>query len=269
MIRHGQSEKNARLSLSKDSRLTPLGREEARRTAAALLEKRIRKLYCSPQQRALETAAILAQAWRCEVEVWVALAEKNFSGEEHGLRRSEILARFPGFRLPPEVDEEGWARHWQEESNEELSRRMLGVATMINEWAAGSAALGAAQEAAQGTAQEVAQPVAPPVAQPSAPPLAPPATIACVIHGTSGNALLRHLLGIKEEGRIRFRLQNCSITRLVFEPEGVLRVYSLNEVHHLDGLAGSADLTGQGGPVGQTGLTDPAGLTDEAAEEIS
>ena len=114
MVRHGESESNAKLSESKDSRLTELGRMQAARAGERLAREAkdaaaggpIDALYCSPQLRALETAAIIARYLGLRPKVRVDLAEHGFSGPEPGLPRRKILARFPDFELPDEVDED-------------------------------------------------------------------------------------------------------------------------------------------------------------------
>ncbi|HZO89014.1 MAG TPA: histidine phosphatase family protein [Chthonomonadaceae bacterium] len=66
VIQHGQSTHNANQDVpyNPDSPLTPLGREQAQRTARALQDARLGAvaLYASPQCRALETAFALQQA---------------------------------------------------------------------------------------------------------------------------------------------------------------------------------------------------------------
>ncbi|HEX6972383.1 MAG TPA: histidine phosphatase family protein [Limnochordia bacterium] len=213
LVRHGESESNAKISESRDSVLTPLGAQQAERAAEALRAESIERLYCSPQQRALQTAAILCRALGIRPQVWVELSEHGLSGPEVGLPRSVIERRFPDFDLPPSVDEAGWARHWEQESTEELAARMGRVAAEIRNWHA------------EGV----------------------PERAALVIHGGSGTMLLRHLLGISPALDVRFGHTNCGITRLRFEGETV-RVLYLNDQRHLVGLPERTEVPNAMGP---------------------
>lgn len=172
------------------------------RVAGALRGEELEKLFCSPQQRALDTAAILAAHLGLQPEVLVDLCEKGFSGLEPGLSRSTIEERYPGFRLPLAVDEDGWARHWTGETRDELVCRMASVGRQIRQWAE------------EGRYQRVA----------------------CVIHGTAANELLRFLLCVDATSTVRFRHSNCGITRMAFREAGVLQVITLNDTGHLSGL---------------------------------
>lgn len=207
LIRHGESESNAKLSESRDSPLTPLGVEQVERAAQALQSESIERLYCSPQQRALQTGALLGEALDLRPQVWVALSEHGLSGPEVGLSRSLIMQRFPILDLPPAMDEAGWARHWQQETREELAVRMGQVAAEIRRWVANSECQ----------------------------------RVACVIHGASGTALLRHLLSVSPVSDVRFSHVNCGITRLRLEAETV-RLLLLNDRRHLVGLPESSEL---------------------------
>ncbi|MCP3855252.1 MAG: histidine phosphatase family protein [Actinomycetia bacterium] len=111
MVRHGQSEWNAqgRWQGQADPPLTNHGRLQAMRAAEKL--GMFDALASSPQQRALETATILAEAIGVgPVLIDDDLRERN-AGEWSGLTREEIDEQWPGYldkgRLPPsfEADE--------------------------------------------------------------------------------------------------------------------------------------------------------------------
>lgn len=62
LVRHGQDTDNAVgiLNGRRDTELTELGREQARRVAEKLRDKSVRKVYSSPLKRAYETAQIIS-----------------------------------------------------------------------------------------------------------------------------------------------------------------------------------------------------------------
>ncbi len=97
MVRHGQSEWNAqgRWQGQADPPLTNHGRIQARRAADKL--GMFDALASSPQQRALETATILAEAIGVgPVLIDDDLRERN-AGEWSGLTREEIDAQWPSY----------------------------------------------------------------------------------------------------------------------------------------------------------------------------
>lgn len=208
LIRHGESESNAGLTTCKDSHLTPLGKSQATRAAEALRSAGIEKIYCSPQQRGLETADILGEVLGLQPEAWVDIAERGFSGPELGISRSEMSRRFPGFILPQSIDEEGWARHWDGEDDQELTLRMSRAGKEMERWALERRY----------------------------------AMVACVIHGTSGTALLRYLLRVDPFSPVHFRHQNCGMTRIEYGKSGSIRLNTLNDTAHLAGLPESSRL---------------------------
>jgi broad specificity phosphatase PhoE len=118
LVRHGQSEWNAegRWQGQADPILTDLGRLQAREAARAL--GAVDAVWASDLQRAVETAAIIADHLGVgPVVVDPDLRERD-AGEFSGLTRPEIAARYPGFlddgRRPP-----GW------EPDESLVARAL------------------------------------------------------------------------------------------------------------------------------------------------
>jgi probable phosphoglycerate mutase len=106
-LRHGESVSNAApgrdLSDAEGDRLTDRGHEQAALAAAHLDNLRIDRLWCSPLQRAQETAAPIAARLGLEVEIHDDLVELRegdahyeLSGEEQRLARwSERMAAHP------------------------------------------------------------------------------------------------------------------------------------------------------------------------------
>ena len=116
LVRHGQSEWNAvgRWQGQADSPLSDLGRLQAREAARAV--GAVDAVWASDLQRAVETAAIIAESIGVgPVVVDPDLRERD-AGEFSGLTRPEIEERFPGYlaahRRPPswEPDEHLLAR---------------------------------------------------------------------------------------------------------------------------------------------------------------
>lgn len=207
LIRHGESESNAGLSTSKDSTLTPLGLDQAARAIPPLTGAGIERLYCSAMQRALQTAAVLGGGLGLRPHVWTQLSEHGLCWAESGLSRSEIVRRFPLAILPPEVDEEGWARHWPGETWEESSARMAGVAAEVR------------RLAGENNLKRIAM----------------------IIHGGSGSLLIGHLMGVAPDAGVRlFDHGNCGITRLDLREDGAIILRSLNDRHHMNGLPDSS-----------------------------
>ncbi len=129
LIRHAESENNA---LSRDTLhqrkvdpdLTPLGyrqrdllaRHIGTETDAAGEGYRITHLYTSAMYRSLLTTKPVSDALGIAPKVWPDLHEKGGLYLERdgcirgytGMTRAEILAAFPGYCLPAELDERGW-----------------------------------------------------------------------------------------------------------------------------------------------------------------
>jgi len=96
LVRHGQT------SMSIDDGfcgitevpLAPIGHCQAQVLAERLCKQHIDVLYCSPQQRALETAASIAAALGLEIRTLDALREIDFGLWENRLR-AELIQEYP------------------------------------------------------------------------------------------------------------------------------------------------------------------------------
>lgn len=98
IIRHGQSEANAKgvaQGSKSDTGLTKQGKSEARRTAEFLKRKGIRvdRVFSSPIQRAMETAAPIARAFGCKIVQADELVETD-KGKLSGLTGPEITKKY-------------------------------------------------------------------------------------------------------------------------------------------------------------------------------
>ncbi len=118
LIRHGQSESNARLTLALDAVLTELGQSQAVATANALLDKLIVNdlsrcsVYASPFRRTLQTSAPFAERSGLTVLAYPDLCEyfnshnaayQSFTGITSGERAEEFpfVADDSSFPCPP------------------------------------------------------------------------------------------------------------------------------------------------------------------------
>ena len=137
-IRHGQSENNKKdtddlaihSTRAADPPLSSLGRRQVQQTAERLRKqllggRAVKAVFCSPMQRAIETAAILrdrCELGECVFEAHADLCEEGglFEGQrfrrksstaaDHlsGLTREEIAARWPWLGLADSLTPEGW-----------------------------------------------------------------------------------------------------------------------------------------------------------------
>lgn len=98
LIRHGETPRNVeQLALGRDDvPLTERGHEQARALALALAGTPIAAIYSSPLQRALSTAAPLAEALGLPVQIEDGLIEMDI-GEAEGQTFAELRERYPDF----------------------------------------------------------------------------------------------------------------------------------------------------------------------------
>jgi alpha-ribazole phosphatase len=96
LIRHGEPEAYARGRCygKLDVSLSNLGREQMRSVARRLKKTPLSAVYCSPRQRAYESAKILAVEHNLDVSSDPRLCEIDF-GEFEGLTYDEAAERYP------------------------------------------------------------------------------------------------------------------------------------------------------------------------------
>lgn len=100
LVRHGQTSWNleGRTQGNKDSSLTPLGIEQAKKLGEYFRNIELNEIYCSPLERAYSTAQIIANIKNLDYKLDSRLVEMNF-GEWEGLTRLEIKKKYPnGFK---------------------------------------------------------------------------------------------------------------------------------------------------------------------------
>lgn len=95
-VRHGQTNTavNHVFCGTTEALLTSTGRWQAQALAERLRHESIDALYCSPQQRALETAAPIADVLRLEIRQQDALREIDF-GLWENRSRTELTREYP------------------------------------------------------------------------------------------------------------------------------------------------------------------------------
>jgi broad specificity phosphatase PhoE len=96
LVRHGETTLSAedRFAGSTDVPLGPDGQAQARRLAARLAPDPIAAVYCSPMQRTVQTASIVAQPHGLELMTRDGLREMDH-GRWEGLRRADVEVRYP------------------------------------------------------------------------------------------------------------------------------------------------------------------------------
>ena len=110
LIRHGQSESNARLTLALDSDLTDLGVRQAEATARYLLSESLlsaparAEIFVSPFRRALQTCRPLARLAGIRAHVYADVCEFFADSNDAyraftGLAPDEICEQYPFVRL--------------------------------------------------------------------------------------------------------------------------------------------------------------------------
>jgi len=131
LIRHGQSYNNMIADQTRrlqDPHLTELGIKQAQRAGEYIGQANwgITHLYCSAMFRALHTCQPIAEALNMQPEVWVDTHEgggiflKDYATGTvtgyGGMTRSQILEKFPNYKLPDTITEAGW---WDAAKGEE------------------------------------------------------------------------------------------------------------------------------------------------------
>lgn len=196
LIRHAETDYNAqgRVQGRSDSPLSDLGRRQAVRLRDRLGEIGLDAAVSSPAQRSVETA-------RAALDGAVAL-------ETHEGLREMDLGVWEG-RLAAEL-RRSYPREVEAWFHRPASVRIEGAETLRGFRRRVAAAMGRIREAH------------------------PDQTVAVFTHGGVIRIYLTALLGMKLDDVWRFKVQNCSLTRVLF-PGGRPRLDLLGDVHHLRG----------------------------------
>ncbi len=195
LIRHGRTEWNAlwRIQGEIDVPLDDEGRRQAQALALAFKDVSLAAVYASPLQRAAETAAAVAGVHGLDLSFDDRLKERNW-GAFQGMRREEAARVYPEAEAALRRDPLH-ARPPQGESFTELRERA-------------EAALRAIAGKEQGA-------------------------VAVVCHGGTIVAGLMALLGLDRWPRVRFVIENASISLLDVTPDGSVVTHYVNRRDHL------------------------------------
>lgn len=209
LIRHGQSTNNAAPIEQRvaDAPLTELGFKQVARVAEWAASADLNRLITSPFLRTLQTTEPIRRATGLQPLVRTDLHEQGgcISGQdeasyrgERGMTRDQILADFPGYDVPAEVDGSGW---WKGRSYEPPER-----------------ARARAKRVAQWTHQSFAN---------------TDETVAFVIHGTFKAMLITALLNqLHTDERWLGDIFNTAVTRIAITSDQT-RLDYYNSVSHL------------------------------------
>jgi broad specificity phosphatase PhoE len=225
LIRHAQSYNNVVDPLNRvfEPYITDLGIIQSKALSTYLLKTHLTKrpseadsqnlsgyyisrLYCSPMQRALQTAGFLSQSLHLTPIVWTDLHEQggvymaNSAVNYPGRTRAEICSEFPKFVLPETITEHGW---WNKEYEvvEQFYERTWRVVHELRALSVSCADDG----------------------------------IALVSHSGVFDALIKALTGtLSLENPIYYDTYNTSISRIDFGSNGKTMIRYLNRITHLE-----------------------------------
>ncbi len=141
LIRHAQSENNARSQSQRveDPALTRIGHAQAQHLAQRAADLQLTRIMTSPFLRAMQTAQHLHQRTGIAPEVRIELHEKGgcvagTPGEQligrPGMTRGQIAARFPAYRIAPDIDGQGW---WGSQALETLEQATLRAQRLLSD----------------------------------------------------------------------------------------------------------------------------------------
>jgi probable phosphoglycerate mutase len=201
LARHGLTEWNVqgRYQGRRECGLCEQGKLESRALASALAPVPLAAVYAGPLTRAVDTARAAAQRHGLDVTVLPGLTE-ICHGDWEG-------------RLVGEVARE-WGELLVRWRTAPYHVRMPGGETLA----------------------EVEERVWPAVQQAAAGH--PGRTVLVVTHDTPVRVVLKHILGLSEEGFWRLRLDNAAINEVGFAGPSGCRVLRVNDTRHLEGLPG-------------------------------
>ncbi|MEM7125333.1 MAG: histidine phosphatase family protein [Chloroflexota bacterium] len=242
IIRHAQSQNNVVATMAKDHAefvanyvtdpsITKLGFEQADLVAEHLKSEtdidrladtpesklwggyNITHLYCSPMLRTMQTALPIGWALALQPEIWVDIHENNglyrYNSADpedissySGLTRSQMIERFPGYKLVDQITEEGWWFGGREEFSLCMGRA-LRVSDTLRKWAA--------KQHQEGRAE----------------------TIALVSHGTFIDCLLKALTYRLPDTSVHYHNYNTAINRVDFHEDGKVTLRYINRTQHL------------------------------------
>ena len=208
LIRHAQSENNAvpESRRVEDPGITQLGVRQAALLAERFRQSEITHLFTSGFRRAVETTRPLAKALGLTPEIWTELHEvggcyrgylPNQREGRPGLTRETLKFEFPEFRVPADIDNEGW---WKCKPFESFDQAMERAQTQAKKLCGEFFVKGA--------------------------------IVACVIHADIKNMLLNVMLKDSYADFANLRFMNTSVTLLEFNTRKPT-VIDFNDGSHL------------------------------------
>ncbi len=196
LVRHGQSQNNAGNSSVHDVPLTPLGHKQIHRAADTLKGHHFDALYCSPLERACQTALILHSELQIAPYVHPAFSEVGFCWGEPNATRDQLQSSYPPMILDPSITNNGWAP-----ADSETEEDAYGRARKVIDWLSER--------------------------HPE-----PDANILIVSHGRFGSIMIGCLVGVHPCGYSRFGQNNGGISRIEIADDEIWLRF-LNTTGHL------------------------------------
>ncbi len=202
LVRHGVTAWNLELRIQGqlDVPLSAQGIQQAQRTAQALADAGLHRIYSSDLQRAHATAQAIAARTGAPLVTEVGLRERAF-GQYEGLTHADIETRWPADAQRWRAREPGFTPTGGE-TLETFYERCVSCAAALAERHRGQ-------------------------------------TVALVAHGGVLDCLYRAATGQALHARRSWELNNATINRLLWHGEGFSLV-GWNDAAHLDGLNASA-----------------------------
>ena len=195
-VRHGQSENNVGNTSTHNVPLTALGQKQIHQAANALVDKKFDVLYCSPLDRALQTAAILSSKLNIPTYVHPDFSEVGFCWGEPNATREQLQSAYPFAVMDASISEDGWASAEHETEDEAYERAGRVVDFLFAQHFNSNA------------------------------------TILIISHGRFGSILIGYLVGVRPCGYARFSQNNGGIS-LVKIADGRIQLRCLNATAHL------------------------------------
>jgi broad specificity phosphatase PhoE len=202
LIRHGQSEGNAegRFGGHTDTPLSPRGRLQAEATALALASERFDAIYSSDLHRAIETASPLVKLTGVTLNTTEALRERSV-GVMEGLTFEEAAEQHP--------------EQYQALLHRDFEHVLLGGESYRQMLDRASRKFDEVIEQHKG------------------------GRIAIFTHTGSICILILHIMGALDAPELKpvwIATSNCGIARLELRADGFVRVVTINDTRHLDGI---------------------------------
>ncbi len=197
IIRHGETEWNASVKYQghTDVELSEVGKAQAVKVGERLKKEKINAIYSSDLKRAYDTGLQIAKRCRLSCITQEDLRETSF-GEWEGLTYKEISSKYPKLVKKWRSDPET-IKPPGGESFRQMQERVINIFNKIISKHPGE-------------------------------------TVALISHGGTIRVLLCYILGVKLKYYWKFKVDNCSITRIEIHEEKSGILCSLNDTCHIN-----------------------------------